>query len=90
MPRLYGSQDNAARLRRFFADVHDVADYAHGRYGGSDEASRLIKVPVHELAMMMSIALRFIPTLIGETDKMVSAKARRDFSSGNIVRRAKR
>ncbi|NLT40608.1 MAG: energy-coupling factor transporter transmembrane protein EcfT [Clostridiales bacterium] len=51
----------------------------------------LIKVPVHELAMMMSIALRFIPTLIEETDKIVSAQKARgaDFSSGNIVRRAK-
>ncbi len=50
-----------------------------------------IKVPVHELSMMMSIALRFIPTLIEETDKIMSAQKARgaDFSSGNIVRRAK-
>ena len=48
-------------------------------------------VPVHELAMMMSIALRFIPTLIEETDKIMSAqKARRaDFETGNIFQRAK-
>ena len=50
-----------------------------------------IKLPVHELAMMMSIALRFIPTLIEETDKIMSAQKARgaDFESGNIFRRAK-
>ena len=49
------------------------------------------KLPVHELAMMMSIALRFIPTLIEETDKIMSAKKARgaDFESGNIMHRAK-
>ena len=48
-------------------------------------------VPVHELAMMMSIALRFIPTLIEETDKIMSAQKARgaDFESGNIFRKAK-
>lgn len=50
-----------------------------------------IKVPVHELSMMMSTALRFVPTLIEETDKIVSAQKARgaDFESGNLVRRAK-
>jgi len=50
-----------------------------------------IKVPVHELAMMMSIALRFIPTLIEETDKIMSAQKARgaDFETGNIIQRAK-
>ena len=50
-----------------------------------------IKVPVHELAMMMSIALRFIPTLIEETDKIMSAQRARgaDFESGNLMQRAK-
>ena len=50
-----------------------------------------IKMPVHELAMMMSIALRFIPTLIEETDKIMSAQKARgaDFESGNIFKRAK-
>ena len=50
-----------------------------------------IKVPVHELAMMMSIALRFIPTLIEETDKIMSAQKARgaDFETGNIFQRAK-
>ena len=48
-------------------------------------------VPVHELAMMMSIALRFIPTLIEETDKIMSAQKTRgaDFESGNIIQKAK-
>ena len=48
-------------------------------------------VPVHELAMMMSIALRFIPTLIEETDKIMSAQRARgaDFESGNLLQRAK-
>ena len=50
-----------------------------------------IKVPVHEFAMMMTIALRFIPTLIEETDKIISAQKARgaDFSSGSLVKRAK-
>lgn len=50
-----------------------------------------IKVPAHELAMMMSIALRFIPTLIEEADKIMSAQKARgaDFESGNILKRAK-
>ena len=47
--------------------------------------------PVHELAMMMSIALRFIPTLIEETDKIMKAQMARgaDFESGNLIQRAK-
>lgn len=50
-----------------------------------------VRFPVHELAMMMSIALRFIPTLIEETDKIMSAQKARgaDFESGNIFRRAR-
>ena len=50
-----------------------------------------IKVPVHELAMMMCIALRFIPTLIEETDKIMSAQKARgaDFESGGLLSRVK-
>lgn len=50
-----------------------------------------IRVPVHELAMMMTIALRFIPTLIEETDKIMSAQKARgaDFESGGVIKRAK-
>ncbi|WP_295582175.1 energy-coupling factor transporter transmembrane protein EcfT [uncultured Oscillibacter sp.] len=49
------------------------------------------RVPVHELAMMMSIALRFIPTLIEETDKIMSAQKARgaDFESGNLMQKAR-
>jgi energy-coupling factor transport system permease protein len=52
---------------------------------------KAVKVPVHELAMIMSIALRFIPTLIEETDKIMSAQRARgaDFESGNLMQRAK-
>ena len=50
-----------------------------------------IKVPVHELSMMMCIALRFIPTLIEETDKIMSAQKARgaDFENGSLIDRAK-
>ena len=50
-----------------------------------------LRLPVHELALMMSIALRFIPTLIEETDKIMSAQKARgaDFESGSIFQRAK-
>ena len=50
-----------------------------------------LNFPVHELAMMMSIALRFIPTLIQETDKIISAQKARgaDFDSGNLIQKAK-
>ena len=50
-----------------------------------------LKVPVHEMTMMMSMALRFIPTLIAETDKIMSAQKARgaDFETGSLVRRAK-
>ena len=50
-----------------------------------------IKIPVHEFAMMMTIALRFIPTLIEETDKIIAAQKARgaDFSNGSLIKRAK-
>lgn len=52
---------------------------------------KVIKLPVHELAMMMCIALRFIPTLIEETDKIMSAQKARgaDFESGSLMQRVK-
>lgn len=63
----------------------------------TDGIERLLKpfakigVPAHELAMMMTIALRFIPTLIDETDKIMKAQSARgaDFATGNIIDRAK-
>ncbi|MDE6107491.1 MAG: energy-coupling factor transporter transmembrane protein EcfT [Oscillospiraceae bacterium] len=50
-----------------------------------------LRMPVHELAMIMSIALRFIPLLIEETDKIMSAQKARgaDFETGNLIQRAK-
>jgi energy-coupling factor transport system permease protein len=50
-----------------------------------------LRLPVHELSMMMCIALRFIPTLIEETDKIISAQKARgaDFESGNLLQRVK-
>jgi len=50
-----------------------------------------VKVPVHEIAMMMSIALRFIPILMEETDKIMKAQLARcaDFESGNLIKKAK-
>ena len=50
-----------------------------------------VRLPVHELSMMMCIALRFIPTLIEETDKIMSAQKARgaDFESGSVLQRAK-
>lgn len=50
-----------------------------------------LKVPVHEISMMMSIALRFIPILLEETDKIMKAQIARgaDFESGNLIKKAK-
>ncbi|MGN0308540.1 MAG: energy-coupling factor transporter transmembrane component T family protein [Lachnospiraceae bacterium] len=52
---------------------------------------RRLHVPVHEIAMMMSIALRFIPILLEETDKIMKAQIARgaDFESGNLLKKAK-
>ena len=52
---------------------------------------KVINLPVHEFAMMMTIALRFIPTLIEETDKIMNAQKARgaDFTEGNLIQRAK-
>lgn len=52
---------------------------------------KVVKVPVHEISMMMSIALRFIPILVEETDKIMKAQMARgaDFESGNLIQKAK-
>ena len=71
--------------------------YTTSPIGLTDGLERLLNglkrlhVPVHELSMMMSIALRFIPTLIEETDKIMSAQKARgaDFESGNLIQKAK-
>ncbi len=61
---------------------------------GLEKSFRFLKntaVPVHEIAMMMSIALRFIPILTEETDKIMKAQMARgaDFETGGIIKRAK-
>ena len=52
---------------------------------------KVLRVPVHEIAMMMSIALRFIPILMEETDKIMKAQMARgaDFESGNLIQKAR-
>ena len=52
---------------------------------------RKLKVPVHDFAMMMTLALRFIPTLVDEADKIMTAQKARgaDFSTGSLIQRAK-
>jgi energy-coupling factor transport system permease protein len=52
---------------------------------------RVLHIPVHEFAMMMTIALRFIPTLVEETDKIMSAQKARgaDFTTGSLISRAR-
>lgn len=52
---------------------------------------KVLKLPVHEFAMMMTIALRFIPTIIEETEKIMAAQKARgaDFTSGSLTKRAK-
>ena len=52
---------------------------------------KLLRVPVHEIALMMSIAMRFIPILLEETDKIMKAQIARgaDFESGNLIKKAK-
>ena len=52
---------------------------------------KVVRFPVHELAMMMTIAMRFIPTLLEETDKIMKAQTARgaEFDSGNVFARAK-
>ena len=52
---------------------------------------KVVGLPAHEISMMMTIALRFIPTLIEETDKIMKAQKARgaDFESGNVLNRAK-
>ena len=51
----------------------------------------MLHVPVHEFAMMMTIALRFIPTIVEETEKIMSAQKARgaDFTSGSLIKRIK-
>lgn len=66
---------------------NDLADGLEKSFG----ILNVIKFPVHEIAMVMSLALRFIPTLMEETDKITKAQKARgaSFDTGNILQRAK-
>lgn len=66
---------------------NDLADGLEKSFG----FLKVIKFPVHEIAMIMSLALRFIPTLMEETDKITKAQKARgaDFDTGNLLQRAK-
>ena len=82
-----GSSGNADH--RFFGDDPDHhAEPADGRPGKAClDPLKKVKVPVHEVSMMMSIALRFIPILLEETDKIMKAQMARgaDFENGNLI-----
>lgn len=85
------------RITALLAGTGVVLTYTTSPIALTDGIERLlaplkkIKLPVHEFAMMMTIALRFIPTLIEETDKIMNAQKARgaDFSTGSLTRRAK-
>ena len=87
-----------------YGDPADLPDYGSVTYDLYDNTTALtdaiesllkplnrVHVPVHEIAMMMSIALRFIPILLEETDKIMKAQIARgaDLDSGNIIQKAK-
>lgn len=77
--------------------ISSLLTYTTSPIALTDAIERLLKpfekigLPAHELAMMMTIALRFIPTLLEETDRIMKAQMARgaDFASGNLLRRAK-
>ena len=77
--------------RNFAFDLYDLADYIDRRLERLMKPLKKVHFPVHELSMMMTIALRFIPTLIEETDKIMNAQKARgaDLESGGIMQRAK-
>lgn len=76
-----------ASMMTFTTTPNDLTDGLERLFG----FLKKIHVPVHEIAMMMAIALRFIPILLEETDKIMKAQMARgaDFESGNIIKRAK-
>ena len=89
-PENVDASDSAAA---YFFDT-DIYDFTNSLTDGIEALLRPFKrfgVPAHELAMMMTIALRFIPTLLEETDRIMKAQTARgaDFSSGNLMQRAK-
>lgn len=87
----------ALRIILLVVDTGVILSYTTSPIDLTDGIERLfsplgkIGLPVHSFAMMMSLALRFIPTLIEETDKIMAAQKSRgsDFSSGNVISRVK-
>lgn len=87
----------ALRIILLVLDTSVVLTYTTSPIDLTDGIERLlsplakVKVPVHTFAMMMSLALRFIPTLVEETEKIIAAQKSRgaDFTSGNLLRRVK-
>ena len=87
----------AIRISALLIGTSVILTYTTSPIALTDAIERLlsplkyIKIPVHEFAMMMTIALRFIPTLIEETDKIMSAQKARgaDFSTGKLTDRAR-
>ena len=87
----------ALRIILLVLDTSVVLTYTTSPIDLTDGIERLLsplaklKVPVHTFAMMMSLALRFIPTLVEETEKIIAAQKSRgaDFTSGNLLRRVK-
>jgi len=85
------------RIVELLAGTSIILTYTTSPISLTDGLERLlsplkaIRVPVHEFSMMMTIALRFIPTLIEETDKIISAQKARgvDFSNGSLAKRVK-
>ncbi|MDD4772034.1 MAG: energy-coupling factor transporter transmembrane component T [Eubacteriales bacterium] len=85
------------RITSLLAGTSVILTYTTSPIALTDGLERLlaplksIHLPVHEFAMMMTIALRFIPTLIEETDKIMNAQKARgaDFSTGSLTKRAK-
>ena len=94
---LLGGVKMALRILLLIVDTGVVLTYTTSPIDLTDGIERLLSplakigLPVHTFAMMMSLALRFVPTLIEETDKIMSAQKSRgaDFSSGNLVSRVK-
>ena len=94
-PRFLGTIGSVKFIEKFYNDT--ILAFTTSPIVLTDGIENLLRpfkklgVPAHELAMMMTIALRFIPTLLDETDRIMKAQTSRgaDFASGNIFQRMK-
>lgn len=89
--RFYDGEIDLSGDGIFHHDIYDHPEQPDRRNRKAASSAEPDPCPVHEIAMMMSIALRFIPILLEETDKIMKAQIARgaDFESGNILQRAK-